>query len=83
MKFRDVIVDTMFVEKWSVISCVQRNVPLAIEFAADNALDPFQAFWRRRTVKADADFPGVSVEPELFDLRFFREKPRHSQINGS
>ena len=82
MEFRDVIVDVMFVEKWGVISCVQRNVPLAIEFTADNALNPFQAFRRRRTVKAHADFSGMGVEPELFDLRFFCEKPRHSRING-
>jgi hypothetical protein len=44
MEFRDVIVDVMFVEKWGVISCVQRNVPLAVKFATYNALNPFQAF---------------------------------------
>jgi hypothetical protein len=81
MKLRDVVIETMSMEKRRVPVRIDRNVPLAFKLSAHCALNPHQPFWRRQFVKPDADFAGVGVDPELFDLRLLFEKPRHSRIN--
>src|ERR1700693_229023 len=81
MKLLDVVVEMMPMEKLGELVRVNGNVPCAIKLAAHSALNQRQAFRRRWTVKPNANFAGVRIDPELFDLRVCFEQPGHSRIN--
>jgi hypothetical protein len=81
MKLLDMVVEMMSMEKLGELVRVNGNVPCAIKLAAHSALNLRQAFWRRWTVKPNANFAGVRIEPELFHLRLCFEQPPHSRIN--